>query len=76
MLFEDGLFKRDSRKYDVGEAMPSTLFLSAEIYEALRNAMIGDAIDNDDALKDTRMIRDRLLVMIESGWKSHLIAEQ
>lgn len=48
-----------------GESFEPTLFIPSNIYTALRAAMIGEAIDNDDALKDTRMIRDRLLALVE-----------
>lgn len=76
LLFEKGEFKRSDKQYDVGEDLPRTLFLPVEIYTTLRQAMIGEAIDNDDALKDTRMIRDRLLAMIEAEWKSRQIEKQ
>lgn len=63
-------------EFDVGQDLPPTLFLSNLMYEALRQAMIGDAIDQDDALKDTRMIRDRLLAMVESEWQSRQLEKQ
>lgn len=60
----------------VGENLPPTFFIPDEFYTAIRAAMIGEAIDNDDALKDTRTIRDRLLAMIESEWQSRQLEKK
>lgn len=50
---------------DYNERMPVTLTLNSHDYEALRRALIGEAINHDDALRDTRDVRDRLLSMVE-----------
>jgi len=41
------------------------------VFEAFKKAMIGEAIDQDDALQDTRNVRDRLLTMIETRWNAN-----
>lgn len=51
-----------------GEEMPVTMFLDGNAYNALREAMVGDVIASDDALRDTRAIRDRLLKLVEDEW--------
>jgi hypothetical protein len=69
--FVDGHFLYDENNTaQPGESFEPTFFIPNEFYQVLRSAMIGEAIDNDDALKDTRNIRDRLLSMIESEWNS------
>lgn len=71
ICIENGSFIiHENATVQVGEELPRTLFIPFEFYEVIRAAMIGEAIDNDDALKDTRMVRDRLLTMIEAEWKS------
>jgi len=76
-LLENGRFVfDDSKAVPVGAELPATLFIPHEFYEAIRTAMIGEAIDNDDALADTRRIRDRLLAMVESEWQSKQIMER
>lgn len=50
---------------DYNEPMPTTLTLNSRDYESFRRALIGEAIDSDDALRDTRQVRDRLLGMVE-----------
>lgn len=64
----DGMIKWEP--YLEGTIPTSWIVFDAYVYEALRQAMIGEAIDNDDALRDTRQIRDRLLKMIETEWQS------
>lgn len=44
------------------------LILQDEMYQSLYEAMIGPT-PQEDVLKDTRMIRDRLLTMIEHAWE-------
>jgi hypothetical protein len=62
---------RDSRLiHETSPTPPGTeirpaLFLRHDELEALRRALIGEAIDSDDALRDTRAVRDRLLALIE-----------
>jgi hypothetical protein len=53
-----------------GEETPPTMFLDGYAYDALREAMIGEVIESDDALRDARTIRDRLLTMVETEWQS------
>lgn len=68
---EDGHFKLDpNNTVQSGETFAPTLFIPNPIYSQLRKAMIGEAIDSDDALQDTRRVRDRLLTMIEAEWQS------
>src|SRR5262245_38873304 len=64
---EDGLLKWES--YIQGTVPKHWLVFNDYVYEALRQAMVGEAIDHDDALADTRKLRDRLLAMIESEWQ-------
>ena len=70
-LLIDNRFDADPRdKIQDGAILPPTLFIPDEVYEPLRKAMVGEAIDSDDALRDTRQVRDRLLGMVESEWQS------
>jgi hypothetical protein len=69
-VFQDGRFVfSENNTIQFGEVMPPTMFIPDEVYGALRPALIGEAIANDDALADTRKIRDRLLVLVEQGWQ-------
>lgn len=60
----------DNNAIQFGQVMPPTMFLADEFYEPIRKAIVGEAIDNDDALADTRKVRDRLLTMVETEWQS------
>jgi len=76
-LLEDGRFIFDDKNaVPTGSVLTPTLFIPREFYEAIRTAMIGEAIDNDDALADTRRIRDRLLAMVESEWQSRQLEKK
>ena len=71
VTLDDGKFIYDSKKTaQVGQEVPATLFIPDEFYEAIRMAMVGEAIDNDDTIADARRIRDRLLHMVETEWQS------
>ena len=63
-LSESGRLVYGYRLVRGGEQRPA-LALGSEEYEALRRALIGEAIDSDDALRDTRQVRDRLLTLVE-----------
>ena len=70
-VMKDGRFLFDDANALPYEAvMQPTMFIDRFFYAAIRQAMIGEAIDNDDALRDTRAIRDRLLKMVETEWQS------
>jgi len=56
--------------YEPGTVPKQWIVFDVSVYDAIRRAMIGEAIDNDDALMDTRKVRDRLLAMVESEWQS------
>jgi hypothetical protein len=56
----------DKMVIPVGAELPITLFIPYEIYSELRKGIIGEALDNDDALKDARTVRDRLLTLVEN----------
>lgn len=46
-----------------------TISVDRRVWEAIMKEAVG-AHPLDDTLKDTRMIRDRLLTMVEAEWKS------
>lgn len=55
--------------YEPGTEPPNpTLRLPLEVWDAIVAEFV--SIPSEDALKDARQIRDRLLVMIESEWHS------
>jgi len=65
-VIQNGILFPDSNlRIPRSAALPATLFIENLIYTDLRKAMIGDAIDRDDALEDTRKVRDRLLTLVE-----------
>jgi len=69
--FENGDFIRSQNDtLQWGEVMAPVMIIHSELYEAISRAIIGDAIDDDDALQDTRNVRDRLLSLIEWNWKN------
>lgn len=76
--FEDGYLGRRTIDPPVayGEEMKPTMFLDGHVYDALRSAMIGDVLDNDNAYEDMKRVRDRLLVMIESEWQSRQLEKK
>ena len=76
LLRDDRFVFDDSKAVEVGMELPPTLFIPHEFYEAIREAMIGEAIDKDDALHDARRIRDRLLTMIETEWQSKQLEQK
>jgi len=55
-------------RYEPGTAPKAFNVFDEQVFNALRQAMIGEAIDKDDALHDARNIRDRLLTMVEKEW--------
>lgn len=58
-------------KTEYGQVVPPTYRLRAEAFEALSVAMGSYTQSSDatvDALKDSRMVRDRLLKLVEDGW--------
>jgi hypothetical protein len=54
-----------------GEVPKPTIVLNRDMWEAIMKEAVG-AFPSDDAIKDARQMRDRLLKMIESEWQARV----
>lgn len=67
IIDQDG--QRNYVPVEWGAKAPPFMILDYEAYEAIMREALGPT-PTDDVLWDTRNMRDRLLTMVESEWKS------
>jgi len=69
-LYNDG--KHRYENYDYGTMPEPFLDVEMEIWDAIVDKLMGHPIATEDALKDTRNMRDRLLTMVENEWQARV----
>lgn len=62
--------------YDVGAEPEPFIIIDYYIWDAIMKEALGTRTVEDDVLRDTRQIRDRLLTMLETEWQSRQLEKK
>lgn len=71
--YDDGLVWHP---WEMGTQPPPFLKIEWEAWEAIIREVFGVSNPGEDAIKDARQVRDRLLTMIEVEWNSRQLEQK